>query len=95
MKIKFIQLNLHKSSKANAEISSWLADGQDRVALCQEPGYNKGKLKNIFPNIKTFMANLTNPEEKIRACILIKSDRLKPFKLAQFCDKDQVAVLLN
>ena len=84
MKIKFLQLNLHKSPKVNAEISGWL-----------DSGYNKGKIKNIFPSIKVFMANPSNQDEKIRSCILIKSGKLKPIKMAQFCNKDQVAVLLD
>ena len=39
--VNFLQLNLHKSEKCNAELNKWLMDNEDSVALCQEPAHKK------------------------------------------------------
>ena len=41
--VNFLQLNLHKSEKCNAELNKWLLDNEDGIALCQEPAHKKVK----------------------------------------------------
>ena len=93
--LSFIQLNLHISPSCNTEINEWLSEGEDRIALCQEPGQHKTKVKNIHHRFRQYVG--VHPREDIRprACILINSTKIRILKLTQFCNRDLVSLLID
>ena len=93
--LSFIQLNLHISPTSNLEVNKWLSDGEDRIALCQEPGQHKSKVKNIHHNFRQYVG--VHPRENIRprTCILINSTKIRILKLTQFCNRDLVSLLID
>ena len=92
--ISLLQLNLHTSPRCNMEVNHWLANHDDRIALCQEPGQKKGKILNIDSNIKCFTGVPTGSNVRPRACILA-SPNLTILKISQFCSQDQVVISID
>ena len=94
--VNFLQLNLHKSEKCNAELNKWMIDNEDSVALCQEPAHKKGKLISIDNSrIKTYTGVPVGKNQIPRAAILINSNLITALKLTQFSNMDQVAILTD
>ena len=87
-----LQLNCHLKTQVNSEVDKWMSKQTTAIALLQEPGQNKGKIKN-FSKDKTIMTGTENAE-KCRTCIVASPD-LKIFKLSQFSNKDHTTVILK
>ena len=87
-----LQFNCHRSAIVNNEADRWM-NQQDRcIALLQEPGYEKGKIRNF--NSKNSIIVGDESSARNRACI-VTSPNLKVFKLNQFCNRDQTTVTLS
>ena len=76
------------------QMNEWLgSDNREMIALCQEPAQHRGRITNFNRKISVIVGTKT-PEEKPRACILYKRNA-SFHKLAQFCNRDQVAIMLK
>ena len=93
--LRVCQINLHKLPRCNTEISDWTMALDNSIALCQEPGYHKGRVKNLNSNLKCFTGVNKNSETKPRACIILNSEKILALKLNQFCNADQTAISIH
>ena len=69
--VKFLQLNCHKTEKCMSEVSKWLLDNDNSVALCQEPAHKKGKIVSIDSSIRTYTGVPIGKNCILRTAILI------------------------
>ena len=91
--IKCYQLNCHKSNEANIHLNNVYKEQKSSLSsvfLCQEPGHNKGTIKDFDNSLICHTGDDINP----RACILV-SKQLNAIKLNQFSNQDQVAILIT
>ena len=86
--IKFLQINMHKRKECNIEISHLIDD--NTIALCQEPNVYKGKITHINSRLEVVKTDGQNP----RACIIL-DPKIEYIQLHQFCDKDQVTIMVE
>ena len=78
-----------------SEVSKWLLDNDNSVALCQEPAHKKGKIISIDSSIRTYTGVPIGKNCIPRTAILIKSNQITALKLNQFSNMDQVAILTD
>lgn len=84
-----LQINLHKSKAATANLGHVLSKGNTKICLAQEPYVYKSKIRGTPSTWKIFY---DNSAIQPRACVLTSSD-VKSTPLTQFQRKDVVAVL--
>ena len=90
--LKFHQLNCHKRNLSNEFLNHHNTELKNGifVGLCQEPGHDKGKIKDFDRSLKIFQGCKVNP----RACIVI-SKSVNSIMLNQYCDQDQVVIQIT
>jgi hypothetical protein len=87
--IKFVQINLHHSKAASANLCQLIAEGKVDIALIQEPWVYKGQVRGLTNSggkIYTFAPGMNS-----RSCIYIRN-HINALPLLELCSRDATTV---
>ncbi len=89
--IKCVQINLHRNQAASASLCFKLSTLKNYIVLIQEPLVYKNKVKGLNNVGKIFQGKT---EDSPRSCIITSND-INTWPLTQFCDRDNVAIMVT
>jgi hypothetical protein len=87
--IKFVQINLHHSKAATANLHQQLAEGKADIALIQEPWIYRGQVRGLTNSGGTFYS--VAPENNARSSIFVRN-QINALPLLEFCSRDTTTV---
>ena len=87
------QLNLHRSQVPAGDLSETLLAAKHFIALIQEPNFYRGEVRGFSPTFNIFTGS-TDPAPRA-AIILPKHLNSAALPLAEFSDRDFVAIIIN
>jgi hypothetical protein len=90
--IKFVQINLHHSKAASANLCQLIAEGKVDIALIQEPWVYKGQVRGLTNSRGTIYA--VAPSKNSRSCIYIRN-HINALPLLEFCSRDTTTVRIT
>jgi hypothetical protein len=90
--MKFLQINLHHSKAATANLCQQLAAGKADIALIQEPWLFKGQIRGLTSIGGTVCTAV--PGNNARSCIYIKND-INAMPLLELYSRDATAVRIT
>lgn len=90
--ISCLQLNMHHSKAATANLLPTLCGGRIDIALLQEPWQHGGRVRGL--SIQTHTTYSLNSHVKVRTCVLINK-KIDAILLSQFSSSDLTSVRIR
>ncbi|XP_055850621.1 uncharacterized protein LOC129915175 [Episyrphus balteatus] len=95
MELKILQINLHHSKAATANLVYLMESRQYDVALIQEPWVVRGNIKGLqSKELQLYKSNLDSQNSNPRTCIVAKK-QFNLFLLTTYSNTDQTTVRLE
>jgi hypothetical protein len=90
--IKFVQINLHHSKSASANLCQLIAEGKVDIAVIREPWVYKGQVRGLTNSGGTLYT--VAPGINSRSCIYIRN-HINALPLLEFCSRDATTVRIT
>jgi hypothetical protein len=90
--IKFIQINLHHTKRATANLCQQLAEEKEGIALIQEPWIYRGQIRGLTNSWGAIYS--AAPGNIARSCIHVRN-HINVLPLLQFCSRDATMVTIT